>query len=108
MPLRSRIHSSVVSTILEIMWLSTWNGGMATPVPASTARSSVMKFLAGRSGGRRARWRRWDRGSRRAGPPSMRDGRLQLQRPHGRQVTDGQLTLLDEAIDAIGTLAVEA
>src|SRR5690348_871536 len=81
MPLLSLTQSSLVSMILASMWLSTSRGGTAIPVPASTARASVIFFR-----------------SLKAGVLPRRDAGHHAAL--GGQVGHGQVSALDEAVEA--------
>src|SRR5215203_3473424 len=89
MPLRSRTQASSVSMIRDSMTLSTSRGGMAMPVPASTARASDMK-----------------------NPPSERLLnrllRLDQSGPGADDVKHRPVALLDEAIEPGRPPGVEA
>src|SRR5947209_15404900 len=89
MPLRSRTQSSLVSMIRDSMVLSTSSGGTAIPVPASTARASVVKGRVSF---------RWEG----LVLPARQGDRL-----HPRDVADGQIAALYEAVDRVGPVAVE-
>src|SRR4029079_4700660 len=90
MPLRSWIHSSVVSTMRDSMWLSTQIGGTATPVPRRRARG------CGIGGGS------LENEMKSAGRLEQRPALRERQR-----VEDGEVAVLDEAVDRRRKAAVQ-